>query len=58
MIVFTSSGEEMTPTAIVGTLSTLRIASAKGVWYERPKAGRSSGVSCPVDTSMAAAPAR
>ncbi len=35
----------------------LRIASAYGVWYERPNAGRSAEVTCPVDTSIAAAPA-
>src|SRR6266702_713802 len=34
----------------------LRIASAKGVWYERPKPGCSSGETWPVETSMAAAP--
>src|SRR6188474_548587 len=57
MIEFTSSYEEITPTAIVGMPTWLRIASAYGVWYDRPKLGRSSGVICPVDTSIAAAPA-
>src|SRR6188474_2109834 len=57
MIEFTSSYEEITPTAIVGMPTWLRIASAYGVWYDRPKLGRSSGVICPVETSIAAAPA-
>jgi hypothetical protein len=56
-MVLTSSAEEITPTATVGMPTPLRIASAKGVWYERPKAGVSSGVTWPVETSMAAAPA-
>jgi hypothetical protein len=57
MIEFTSSQDEITPTAIVARPSRFLIASANGVWYERPKAGSSSGVTWPVDTSMASAPA-
>ena len=45
------------PTAIVGIPAWLRIRSANGVWYDRPNAGRSSGVTCPVETSMMSAPA-
>ena len=56
MIEFTSSYDEITPTAIVAMPTWLRIASANGVWYDRPKFGRSSGVICPVETSMASAP--
>ena len=44
MIDFTSSDDEITPTAIGAMPAWLRIASANGVWYERPKAGLSAGV--------------
>src|SRR6266566_6232192 len=44
------------PTAMVAMPVLFLMASANGVWYERPKAGCSSGVTWPVETSTASAP--
>jgi hypothetical protein len=44
MIELTSSQDEIAPTAIVAMPTSLRMRSAKGVWYDRPNAGRASGV--------------
>ena len=57
MMLFTWSASEMAPTAMVGMLASLRMRSAKGVWYMRPYTGCCFLLTWPEEQSIMSAPA-